>query len=473
MTLCKFSFPSLFFFLFANNSFSQDWNKDLTPQQKIYTLSKVWKDVSENIAFFENVPTLNWDSLYKDYIPKALATKTKFEDYRLWERFICSLKDGHTFMFHFKEIFPHYKKYTFNNATLKIIPVHINKRVFLTRVGTQEMINTFPGGTEILEVNNKSVQKYLEENDFPYIAASTEHAGWNIGVDEMFRGLIDVPEVPECDVKYLKPDRKAFSMKLKLSDRFDVMAFPSYPESKLVDFKWLEDKIAYVELNTFQKDTIVTIFKSLIGILKCPKGIVIDLRGNGVCNSRICAEVLSYFTDAETLIGNKWITRETNAYFKANGYFARNRKDPDEEDKMFLQHYRNNSLADGGLKKYANSAPKQDRLRMPLSILTGNKTGSAAEDFLIMFAGITNRAIKIGQRTNGSIEQPFYVLIPTGGNYQICTKKDTYPDGRKFVGIGIIPDIEIEPAVEDVIGEKDVILNKAIEILTKKNSNSF
>lgn len=450
----------------------QDWNKDLTPEQKIYILSKIWKDVGENFAFFENVPDLDWDKQYQEYIPKILATKTKYETYRLLERFICSLKDGHTYMFHFNELFPHYKRFGFN-GTLKIVPTNINKRVFIMRVGTKEMTKTIPLGTEILEVNNQPVKQYLEENVFPFIAASTEHALWNLGVSEMFRGVIDVENKPnpEWNVKFKKPDGVMFEMKLKLSDGFDGMAYPAYPEVKPIDFKWLDNQIVHVTINTFAKDEVLTIFKSQISQLKNAKGIILDIRANGGGNSNISAGILSYFTNENDLIGSKWKTRTTNAYYKANGYFARNRPNPDEEDKMFLLHYQNNSWIDGGLTKFANTAPKEDRLLMPLVVLTGNQTASAAEDFLIMLDGLKNRAITIGQRTNGSTGQPLFVKIPTGGSYQICTKKDTYPDGRKFVGVGIIPNIEIEPSVEDVLNVNDVILKKAIEVF-KENKYS-
>lgn len=453
-------------FLAPSTSLAQDWNKDLTPEQKIYILSKIWKDVGENFAFFENVPNLDWDKQYQEYIPKILATKTKYETYRLLERFICSLKDGHTYMFHFNELFPHYKRFSFNNATLKIVPTNINKRVFIFRVGTEEMTKTIPLGTEILEVNNQPVKQYLEENTFPYIAASTEHALWNLGVSEMFRGVIDVENKPnpEWNVKFKKPDGVIFEMKLKLSDGLDGMVYPAYPQLKSVDFKWLDNQIAHIAINTFAKDEVLAIFKTQVSQLKNAKGIIIDLRGNGGGNSNIGAGILSYFTNESDLIGSKWTTRTTTAYYKANGYFARNRPNPDEEDRMFLLHYQNNSWMDGGLTKFANTAPKEDRLLMPLIVLTGNQTASAAEDFLIMLDSLKDRAITIGQRTNGSTGQPLFVRIPTGGTYQICTKKDTYPDGRKFVGVGIIPNIEIEPTVEDVLKGNDVILKKAMEI---------
>jgi C-terminal processing protease CtpA/Prc len=39
----------------------------------------------------------------------------------------------------------------------------------------------------------------------------------------------------------------------------------------------------------------------------------------------------------------------------------------------------------------------------------------------------------------------------------VCTKKDTYPDGREFVGYGIQPDIEVKATVQDFIDQKDPV----------------
>lgn len=458
----------VFFIALPSSITAQDWNKDLTPEQKIYILSKMWKDVSENFAFFENVPDLDWDKQYQEYIPKILATKTKFETYRLLERFICSLKDGHTLMYHFDELFPHYKRFNFNN-NLRLYPESINKRVYITRVGGEEMTKTIPLGTEIIEVNNLPVKQYLEESVFPYISASTEQALWYFGVPEMFRGLVDVPQPYQWDVKFKKPDGTFFKMTLTLTKQpieYEGKSYPKSPDySKEVDFRWLDNKIAYVALNTFAKESAVTNFKSLIPELKKANSVILDIRFNQGGNTNIGAEILSYFTDAETLVGSKWKTRVSNAYFKSNGWNLRNAKTLEAEDKMYLSYYKNDSWMDGDTMKFANNSPSQDRLRMPLVVLTGTYTVSAGEDFLIMLEGLEKRAVTVGQRTSGSSGQRLGVSIPTGGIYLICTKKDTYPDGKKFVGVGIIPNIEIEPTIEDVLNGNDVILKKAVEVL--------
>jgi C-terminal processing protease CtpA/Prc len=116
-----------------------------------------------------------------------------------------------------------------------------------------------------------------------------------------------------------------------------------------------------------------------------------------------------------------------------------------------------------------NNDLKVQRLEQPLIILMGNNTASAAEDFLVMLDQIPNRAITIGQKSYGSTGQPLILELPGGGKARICTKRDTYPDGREFVGYGIKPNIEVEKNIEDLINGKDTELELALKEFKKKS----
>ena len=52
----------------------------------------------------------------------------------------------------------------------------------------------------------------------------------------------------------------------------------------------------------------------------------------------------------------------------------------------------------------------------------------------------------------------------------ICTKWDSYPDGREFVGVGVIPDVPVYPTQREIADglwadENDPILEKGLEVL--------
>jgi carboxyl-terminal processing protease len=71
----------------------------------------------------------------------------------------------------------------------------------------------------------------------------------------------------------------------------------------------------------------------------------------------------------------------------------------------------------------------------------------------------------VGEKTNGSTGQPLIIQLPMRARARICTKWDTYPDGREFVGVGVIPDVEIGPTAEDIAAGRDAVLEKGIEVL--------
>ena len=52
--------------------------------------------------------------------------------------------------------------------------------------------------------------------------------------------------------------------------------------------------------------------------------------------------------------------------------------------------------------------------------------------------------------------------LPGGGSARICTKQDTYPDGREFVGYGVKPDVEVKPTWQDYLQKKDVDLEQRL-----------
>jgi C-terminal processing protease CtpA/Prc len=127
-----------------------------------------------------------------------------------------------------------------------------------------------------------------------------------------------------------------------------------------------------------------------------------------------------------------------------------------------------NAWYDGGT--HGAVAPAEGRrLIVPTVVLQEHATFSAAEDFLIAIEKIP-QITTVGRPSGGSTGQPLGIDLPGGGRANICTKRDTYPDGRDFVGIGIAPDIFVEARVEDVQKSRDPALDRALELLRSQLS---
>ena len=91
-------------------------------------------------------------------------------------------------------------------------------------------------------------------------------------------------------------------------------------------------------------------------------------------------------------------------------------------------------------------------------------TYSAAEDFVVAFDAMERGHI-VGEPTGGSTGQPLLFDLPGGGKGRICTKRDSYPDGREFVGVGVQPQVVVSPRVADLQAERDTVLQKALALL--------
>jgi carboxyl-terminal processing protease len=71
----------------------------------------------------------------------------------------------------------------------------------------------------------------------------------------------------------------------------------------------------------------------------------------------------------------------------------------------------------------------------------------------------------IGEPSGGSTGQPLPFNLPGGGWARVCTKRDTYPDGKEFVGRGVQPQAVVHPTVSDVRAGRDTALEAALREL--------
>ncbi|WP_432378347.1 S41 family peptidase [Duganella sp. P38] len=103
----------------------------------------------------------------------------------------------------------------------------------------------------------------------------------------------------------------------------------------------------------------------------------------------------------------------------------------------------------------------------PVAVLTGPQTYSAGEDFVLSFT-IMQRGLTIGEATGGSTGQAINFTLPGGGAARVCAKRDTYPDGREFVGAGVAPSVEVRQTVAGLRAGRDPVLERALAELGKR-----
>ena len=359
--------------------FSTPYSPHITDQEKIAGLSNLWSEVKFNFAYFDQIPEINWDSLYYAFIPKVLATTNTIEYYDSLQVLCSKLKDSHTQVF-----YP-------NEANLGRPPIRsriIEERVFINEVYNNDLVKDgIECGMEIMKINGSNVKEYAQNNVSRFIGSSTKQ-------DSIIRTY-------EYNLFY---GNREESLLIKLKDRNGelreievkrTLPYDNFSPRKSLEFDMLNENVGYLAINSFgSKSSVTRDFDSIFKYLDSTSGLIIDVRNNGGGHSGKASYIFSCFIDT---VCSKWKS-ETREYLPSQRAWS---------NSTSWHHYDNGNIHPNGSKLYSK----------PIVILTGPKTFSAAEDFCLLF-DMHERATIIGEPTAGSTGQPLYFKLPGGGGLE-------------------------------------------------------
>ena len=414
-------------YLWESPAFQSPYKDNLSDDEKIAGLSKLWSEIKYNFVYFDRVPTLDWDGLYFEYLPEVRKTRSTAEYYRVLQKMCAQLRDGHTSVNVPNELFLElYSRPAFQTLL-------VEKRVYIGKVLSESLIKSgIKPGIEILSIDGLPVHQYAKEFVAPYHSSSTQQ-GWDVGTYEFYL-LCGSPNKP---VELELSDEKGATSKRTFQRDYRRLQNFSQP----IEFKVLEDNIGYVALNTFGDRGLIASFDSLFPKIEKTESLILDLRENTGGNSDIGYDILGYLADRPFRI----VTGKTRVYNPFSRSMGRKQTWEAEPPVDWQPH---------GKKAYSK----------PVAVLIGPQTGSAAEDFCATF-GAMKRGPMIGAPTAGTTGQPLFFALPGGGQGVVCTVRTTYPDGREFVGIGIQPDIAAPITINDIRSGHDVAIETAVRKL--------
>jgi C-terminal processing protease CtpA/Prc len=405
----------------------------LSAEAKILGLSIFWKEASYNFVFFDRLK-VNWDSAYYAFLPKIIATKNVYEYWKVLDEFAKLLKDGHTGVytpdFFWKDI-----------GSPPVNWAKIGNRRFVTRID-ERLLAEIPIGTEVVAVNGLPFEDFTAQGNSINGIKGTE-------LTFTFRN------------KEGKEFKKAIA---RVAGKDQSIKRVPAPTATWRDFetKDLENGITYIKINTFENDSIPIKFRKEISRVNKSRALILDIRENGGGNTLYAIGVAQHLTDKSYMIGSAWKTRIHKSANKAWGSVP---GDSEWTKKNFNYLIGNEWEVHEGERIDIDRTT--EKITVPVIVLIGERTFSAAEDFLILLDGSKNIKL-VGQPSAGSSGQPLAIDIPGGFRSRICAKRDTYPDGRDFVGIGIKPDVLVNKNVDDYLKNTDTELNEAVKILKSK-----
>lgn len=425
----------------------------LTMTDRIYGLSLLWREAFYNFAFFDRLPGLNWNTLYRQFLPQVIEADDTFSYYRVLAKFMTNLNDGHSGILYPQNVLA---------ASVEFPPVCLQEYQGSAVVVAVEktLSERLPLGSRLLAVDGKSVEDHLQQEVMPYIFACSEEARREIAVRgiRMFgagllagkpgstaRLLIHSPHNEEREVEVTRD----------LADRaVDWVGRQNLrTPAELLQFTWLEPQVAYVALNSFMDEAIVKQFEAVKPDLRKARAVILDLRANSGGNSDNGAAILEHFSQVD-LVGSRSRTRQATAARRAWGQFG------GEHPPM--------APADSWVEfdPWVRPVTPGDKIIVPTAVLIGRGTISAAEDFLVMADQIPHFTT-VGSPTYGSTGQPLFFDLPGGGLGFVVTKHDMYPDGREFVGPGVKPKIPVTYSLEDFAAGVDADLAQALRFLNR------
>ena len=437
----------------------KDLPNKISADEKLYWLSQIWSETKYNFVNIDRL-TVNLDSLYKAFIPLVQATENDYEYYQVLRKFMANLHDGHSEVSDNGQFYP-YTDY---------IPVSLqdfNEKVYITSVRKISELDSTWVGAELIEVENIPTIQYLETNIFPYIPASTEQHLWMQGIyklqsgfkDQLFKGTIR-----KTNGDIVKIELQHNGEATRTND--DQYWGPEINYSRnIVDLKWLDNDIALVSFHRFSpEDKAIKEFDNIAEKISKAKGVIIDLRKNGGGSTVVALHLQKYLTKGNYFLNYAWETRTNDGVRKANGNWQEAYKD------YFLNRAFRFERPDS---VFVSDTLK--RITCPTTILIGRFTFSAAEDFLVNIYETPNRPKLIGEETGGSTGSPLVLPgLPGGGYARICTRRICYPISEKrFVNSGVKPDIEVKQLINDYLNNKDVVLERAIKEIEKKNNSKL
>ena len=409
--------------LYQGTAFKTAYKEKLSEAEKAEGLSLLWMQARANFVYFDHLKT-DWNKTYMDYMPLVLNTKSTAEYYRVLMQFYAQLHDGHTNVYPPKELQPDF--YSRPPISTEVV----EGRVFVSQVFSDSLMKAgIVPGLEVISIDSEPVISYAEKNVKPYQSSSTPQ---DLEVREFTYALFLGPENRPVTVELKDRNGKTFNKALARKGYHDL----KYPNSIIYQ---TIDNVGYLQVNDFESRSINKIVDSLFKTeIPKTKGLVIDIRYNGGGDDGIGFNIIRKLTDKPFTISSSKV----------------------------IKHY---SRPGDELQWEENQAGKGQPdgkvcYNKPVVLLVGPRTFSAAEDFAVVF-DYMKRGKLLGMPTGGSTGQPVPFDLPGGGSARVCGKRDTYPDGKEFVGIGIMPNVMVKKTVKDVQKGTDSLKDKAIAML--------
>jgi carboxyl-terminal processing protease len=393
----------------------------LTSAERAWIASRVYRGVELNFGHWDDVPGYDLAAEYRAYLERAMGAPDRSGFSLATQEFVASLGNSHTY---FSD------RASYDDAG----PTHGYAVRYLD--GDWVVVRSRrPGlspGDVIVSVEGEPFDAFYARNR-RYLNTSTERFAhrrlfyWN--------------------QRHLWPETYTLGLADGRSVGIDGPPPQSSPRRPVVDGRWLEaGRVAYIRVGSWNDQEYRERAMELLEEFRSAESLIVDVRGNG--GGSTPGAFISALMDRPW----RWYAEASPMRLAVFANAA-------ERGRAGFSDFRQPMMA-----WPAEVQPPDSLYTGRLAILIDAGCHSACEDFAMPFKD-NGRAVLVGESTAGSSGQPYYEDLGDGMRLAVGMKREFFPDGARFEGVGVAPDLVLLPTAVELRNGRDPELERALEVL--------